>query len=149
MKISRKSWHYQLVLLRKGSDWGISNSLCKYFWQVVISALLAFFVVSLAILFLFVLLTPVAVLFTSLTVEGLTGPWAAFYEIGTRVWAGLSVIGVVFGSILGIKKLAEMYADYKHGRYGEKRHTYKKPNLLVSWVSAKKKKVCPIIDFTP
>lgn len=134
MEISKKSWHYRLNdSFRSGFDYQ-TQSLCWYFWSTMF---FSFLTLIGSTVFLISLLSPIFV-FTGLF---------RFFEI-TPFWFGLLDVGVtifliVNGILLFIMGLVWITVLNDTGYF--KKDTV--PGLIVSYLSAKKNKVCPILEF--
>ena len=121
MKISTKSWHYQLVDLVSSAG-GMPGSLCSYFWWVVYGIAILLFVT-----------TCVCVGIISL---GCMIVWTVYLFIG-NVHLGLSILGVI------ALVVAIGLAIYYSIRFA----AHKPPGIIMETYRAFKNKVCPIIEY--
>jgi len=144
MKISTKSWHYRWLSKLKIVQ---SRSLCVYLWQVVFSTTI-FPGIALLILSAIVILALaclVGIFTVPLTLFGVVtlspdGILAATLIFGTGSYALL-----VWNS--GSYAL-KIYSRYKNRRYLSRDFVPVEDGLVVSYIKAKKAKICPFIDFT-
>jgi len=155
MKISRKTWHYQVI--QNGVLWhsgwnNHSNSLCLYFWQVmwclftpIGTALLAFSI-------------PYSLILLAIQQEP-TGGFVLYAGIGlTAIFIGCAAILLIAVDYISEKRKAAKRKKIlaKHGSYSayhiyerqkeKQKAEQKQPSLFLSWLRAKKDKVCPIIE---
>ena len=153
MKISRKTWHYQV--LQNGVLWhsGIyypSKNLCLYFWQVmwclfmpIGTALVAFSI-------------PCSLILLAIQQEP-TGWFVLYAGIGfTATFVGCAAILLIAANYISEKRKAAKRKKIlaKHGSYSayhdyerqKEKAKQKQPSLFLSWLKAKKDKVCPIIE---
>ena len=119
IKVSKKSWHYWVAKVPNGGDIP-SNSLCIYFWQIIIGLIMLAFGVAAACFAAFLLLTPVLMFFF---------PHEEILNMGLLMcYIYLIVIAVLLSRKV---KSKVAYQD----------------NLFFKYVAAKKKRICPILDF--
>jgi hypothetical protein len=143
MNINKNTWHYKLLrdapLL---NPWTPSSSLCVYFWQVVARILCltvaSIVSVSLVTALFMIILSPVITLVVyfigQVTNEGL------------NLWAFTGVVVIILLLLeLLVHGLDTLVKYLRHRAYTAKP---KAPNILTSYIKAKKEKVCPIITFT-
>ncbi len=145
MKVNMKSWHYRTASMM---DWCVSSNLCIYFWQVAFAAVVWWiFIPVLAICCAIALLAlfPAGVgkfLLSLGTDNILTGDkWHDFF------WS----LGAGYVSIFVIFVCGFCFYYFKEVFWKEKRkskHKNKSDGILISYVKAKKEKICPIIEFT-
>lgn len=151
MKVSRKSWHY-IVNSKVFED--PKGNLCGYFWQTILAIVL--FIPLYIVVFPVNLLqdgdskdtSPLfswkvfAGLFFYLAIFLLVNMILMFFVEHESVEA-LGVLGWIVAVSLLITYLSSigLFDRFK----GKKE---KKESLVVSYLKAKKKKVCPIIEFT-
>lgn len=131
----------------------ISNSLCGYFWQVVFAPIVTIGMIGVVL--------AVAGIFLA----------GALYIVGDVVGGILAQFGILPASFLsekGVFKWEHVYASivfdlifagilfgrYKYYKYKERkrfeRSTSTEPvkvNLVVEFIKAKKRKVCPVLNF--
>lgn len=134
MKISKDSWHYEMVsfYLKESSP---SDSLCIYFWQVVglsIFTLVTFCVIAAV---LFISIKVLVFIPVELTING--------YLIIYAYWlSGFYLLQKI------LQELPEESTVGKTFRYTPwKNSVDKEPNIVLEYVRAKKQKICPKIDF--
>jgi len=132
MNISKSSWHYRLL---KALDWLAwpKDTLCKYFWKVVVACV---FVPSLALLVSWLALLPFWGIFYN-------APFPLRLFIATIEIIGL---GILLGVMVSNRWDREIRAGTRKAR-PEEEYVYKSPSLLRQWLTAKHRKVCPIITF--
>ncbi|SOK59305.1 Phage protein [Yersinia phage fHe-Yen9-03] len=157
MKISTNSWHYKMNeyvydMLNKN----ISNSLCGYFWQTVFAPIITLTIVLLGLVVISIL------------------SWGAFYLVGALFSNFLVWINVLPESFQLLKKVFNwrfipmsilfdvlvvgvFYSKHKYSSYKERKieeakekgiQIDSKPLLVVEYIKAKKRKICPLIEFT-
>lgn len=141
MKINRNSWHYK----RADSFTYIpSKSLCLYFWQVVWG-----------IVFWWVI-TPVLAVVVAVLVFGCL-PLAVgtflldlidYIKTGSKWLDAIRATGLGYLFFLTFFALLAGFAYYRKVRSRQKLKFKKEENLFVSYIKAKKQKICPIIEFT-
>lgn len=147
MKISKDSWHYKMLtnrfmFLTGWYGFNISRSLCLYFWQVV---------------FRFLSGVSVALAATGPIVLGLDIATGFIQTIGglglqtfLNTWAALGIftglMAIAYAILIVLAFVAEG-VDTISQRIPS-REKKKEPSLLVSYVKAKKDKVCPVLEFT-
>lgn len=139
MKISRQSWHYQLmerigiVTIYDRSD------LCSYIRGLIIS--------------MFVPITMILAPYTAYLLFYLTNvfiiylpPVSFLMLLGLVIWMG---IGLVFDSLLVLFISINCIDKYILSKIPKRETQYKekKPNILIEYLKAKKKKICPLIEF--
>lgn len=118
MKVSRSSWHYKFITYNGFNTYTTTN-LCGYFWLLVWSIL---FYLSTRFVLAWVFVGPY--------ISYLTGD------------IGYSVITIAVAIMGGVVVLGHL-TDYLTNKY-----TQQEPNILLEYLKAKKKKVCPLIFFT-
>lgn len=131
MKISRNSWHYRAVDCFF-SAFGISESLCLYFWQVVVSVILS---VGIALMGVGVILSLLL-----LTVYPVAQLW-----LGTDPVTALS--SGMWWCFLGLAFRQYLKEEDKLGKPLLEETEHESNSLLVQYLKAKKEKVCPTIEF--
>jgi len=141
MKISKDSWHYRVC---NSFSWMPSTSLCLYFWQVVWASFLNFILIPVAVLLLVSLfLFGVPLILGSVLVRGFQE--IAFENLHTMFYCW----GLGFLTMLGMIGCFVMKMLYDEGMLWQREETVEKePSIVVEWIKAKKRKVCPVITFT-
>lgn len=138
MKVNVKSWHYRTA---SQFDWQISNSLCTYFWQVVWAAiffwLIAPVLVIVAVAMLFFAL-PLAAGKLILPLFGYVENPSKWVEVLWCTGAGYLFFFLLFMAISG----------FVYYRERKPKNVERPDSLLVSYIQAKKRKICPVIEFT-
>jgi len=130
MKISRSSWHYRLI----GKHWDYNPSnLCSYFWKTVFS------IIAWALGFVFGSIVAVgAAVILAYPV------WQFFFGVdpGAVMFSTIAWLGVWFAT-------QYHYREYLY-RTGKLTHDYtvSEPGLTRQYLAAKKRKVCPLINYT-
>jgi membrane protein implicated in regulation of membrane protease activity len=124
MKISRKSWHYKLHRYWMNGAWHKNITLCYYFWSLVGAVLKAL-----------LLLTLWAVILS------LVG--AFLYSIGQLIWQHPLLTAKLFGGMVAV--LAILYSVLRLKRTVE--YMDKSNSVILSYIAAKKKKYCPLVEF--
>lgn len=139
MKVSTNSWLYRQA---DRFNWQVSNSLCLYFWQVVWAVI--FFWIILPILGT----GAAAFIFGVLPVAFGSGLQFLFQlELGnTEIQKYLWNLGMGYVAIIIIFSFTSAYWYWKECIRKEK--PKKEDNLVVAYLKAKKRKVCPLIEFT-
>ena len=121
MKVSRKSWHYRLMVFLNSKPWYQTN-LCGYFWELMACL---FFKIPylLAIVVTAVILSPVWL--------PLVGLVALFCWVSEK----LDERDRRLKKEAGIHPWDDWPQEMKH------------PGLIRSWLRAKKEKICPMIEY--
>ena len=136
MKIYYESWHYRFID-RWNRNWDNGTvTLCSYFWNFIFSFIVCFLVVASGTIFSFLglwsLLAPILQFFT-LQPE-------RFIIAGYGLWIVIFIISLTLGYLW----------FYDNSEYMQKRRELakcKQPNFVFEYIRAKKRKVCPIIEF--
>lgn len=118
MRISRKSWHYKMADML--CEYGPSNSLCIYFWQVLGSLFLWVSLAVFALCILWFLVSPIRMFFD----EG------AAQDAVTLCFIGL---GAMFIYLLG-----RLLSKAKEATFLQ---------VTGEFIAAKKRRICPVIEF--
>jgi hypothetical protein len=133
MKINTSSWHYRLLDFFGGE---IPRSLCPYVRRLF-GALLFYGCAGMAGISAATCLiaAPLAWfgILSPLTNSGL----GIFAVVGTAIYTVAVVVGIVIG--VHEWRLKRLY-NPRPGRNAE-------PGIFVSWIKAKKSKICPILKF--
>lgn len=124
MKISKNSWHFKMHKIFNAGMEPKYKSLCTYFWGTVFTALL--FYVLLPLLGLGVLVLS-------------TFPFVYFFTGDLSALAPAIIIGG-----FEIFALVTFWLDYRSKHYTRK---IKEPTLVGEYIKAKKRKICPLIEF--
>lgn len=125
MKINRKSWHYRL----QRRMWNtIPNNLCSYFWKLIWS----------------LIVTSTALTVMAVFILGIVYPLVSYW-FSNEYWKSLSIatwmITLTIATIVGSDELKLYYRDKRANE------PVKEPSVFVSFVKAKKAKICPLIEF--
>jgi hypothetical protein len=144
MELDRNSIFYKItnaLVYNNDLSWKLRYnevSLCKYFWAVVSSCFLAFLV---------------APAVASAAVGFLTMPFWWSFVFGN--YADVYVASTV--ALAEILVLCFLWAGFRKSEYGQvlpkalmpkrKPKVSKGPSLLVQWLSAKHRKICPIMSL--
>ena len=146
MKINMNSWHFRLVDKIRPFGRPPRQDLCGYFWQVTLSTLLALviglmgcililgvlYIVASAVSFVAAFFYPPWMEYlTSLSDENLIRSTLA---LGLIFWVGAAV----FGAFVAVSAVNQRLRN---------RPPAGEPGLAVSYIQAKKAKICPIIEF--
>lgn len=129
MKIDKNSWHYRLNdkvhghLLSDEEHWTPPETLCRYFWSTIVSLAVLAVVTTLA-----AAMSSVAVIFVVTAVHNPVEFWTT---IGICIAVGLVI--VIISNTSG-RRTRERARDNKTG-------------LVHSFLKAKKRKVCPTIEY--
>lgn len=126
MQISKTSWHYRYLVYTGTPHWDIPDSLCQYARALVFRTL-----------FLLVAVTIVAVICYAMAVAPVL--WLIFGETFAPAACG----GLVGWGAVVVTLIAAGIDRYQRGR----EHVVKPPNIAVEWIKAKKRKICPFIEF--
>lgn len=138
MKLNRSAWHYKLIGLilnttrnkRWDEPWE-TYSLCGYFWLVVLS------------IFMVVMMVLGAVFVGSIAITPLFYIYAMWF--GSGVVHDSIVAGTFVTSVFLIIALVAMIVRSINNWYKKVEAT--STNIAVEYILAKKRKVCPIIEF--
>lgn len=136
MKININSWHYKFI---DKMNWDHSKSLCIYFWQVVGASFFLYIllptIVILCVAFLFLLVPCGFSLFLQIITDWQFGTT----PLSNYLWSLASGYLVIITSVI-------VYFVYKKLIKGNLPKST--DNLLVSYIKAKKRRICPMIEFT-
>lgn len=148
MNINTSSWHYRYNVWRT-TEWKTKskNTLCSYFWFTIFNLFVAVLVGAFAIAVLFLggdLIN--AVVYKWFSVNCDTFPYYSGYLVyivyGVIFW-GITILGSI-----GIAFLVVSVSELKQWVCNKMNSTPKKNDgLILSWVKAKKNKLCPLINF--
>ena len=129
MKVKSDSWHYKWLRFARWDEWDMPKSLCTYFWSVVLLAPLKIgaLVAVIVILVGGPLVTLVNWIYPFLSEKMAHVPLAILY---------VELICILIFCLIFIKEKLE-----------EKLSKRKKTTLLGSYLSAKKQKICPLINY--
>ncbi len=130
MNVSKSSWHYRLLDKMDLLAWQ-HETLCKYFWKVMFTAVLL----------------PLVALGVSFV--GTIPLWWSFVE-GDLVYlaAFIGAIEVVILTCWLGSTVAERWErEIAEGTREKPVKVYKPKSLFSQWLKAKHEQVCPIIDF--
>lgn len=149
MNISRNSWHYRMAdFMLDFFGKSPSNSLCIYFWQVVLSPFLI--VAGVAILLfaltaiLFVFLYGFGAFFNDMLASMKILP-AIFHQLPGVFNYRAVVTSVIIDTLLVLVIAYNTY--FKHRWVSNKSDEPKETNFVFAYVKAKKQKICPFINF--
>lgn len=118
MKISQQSWHYRFL---DKLECNIPDDLCTYFWKVVFFMVCIVAAAVMAVVAAVSMLSPILALFLD-------------YEFLEQIKYAGAFIDVLILVIVWL-----VYRDAtKHNR---------QPSLVGEWISAKKRGICPLIEF--
>lgn len=145
MIISKNSWHYKL--LQKKSHGVIPTSLCSYFWNVVWT-IVKNYIYPFGILILFSVVVGTGALITVGIYEKPEITSVVFIILSFAT--GLGTLIFTFAIAFLLASLKNLYDDLTFKRENNKSQEKvdKQSGLLVSYLKAKKQKICPIITFT-
>jgi len=150
MNISRKSWHYRLAdFTMDFFSRSPSDSLCIYFWQVVLSPFILIGAAAIILIAIFVL--SVALLYGIGCITNDLLVWAHVLPESFKQLPGVFNYRAVISSLL-IELILVLYflrSEIKN-RLGIKERTEdeeKEQNFVVAFIKAKKQKICPFITF--
>lgn len=129
MKIKTDSWHYKYIAKRWDQK---PKALCWYFWKLIISvfagAILGIIATGVAIGALTILTYPI---------------W--------QIWLWDSTViplSLIFWGVIGICSSC-LYRQwlYETGQIKRKIREYKEPGIVAKYMSAKHRKVCPLLNY--
>ena len=135
MRINKNSWHYRLIQF---ADKIPSKNLCMYFWQVIGCS------------FMFLIMS--IVIAAALTLI----PLSMFGPIFMALSSAIEVFGIILWMITGFISLGFakdwVLTNPKHwlsrNIWKRKEHVKdKEPNIVFEYIKAKKRKVCPPLEF--
>lgn len=122
MQVSTTAWHYRFL---RAMECRRPSNLCSYFWMVVLHMALVVFFAGIALVVMALLVAPILAI------------WFEWFEqvmiVGYVIW--LAILGVT-------------WALYRHWRRTQMGYVKQPDGLALSWVKAKKDKVCPLIEYT-
>ena len=139
MNISKTSWHYKVVANTFCSmdRWWPSQSLCIYFWQVILRLVLG---LALGL----ILVSPLVTIITYVT-----GTIESSHVL-VQLYASVGfVIGTLYllGLLVFIFVLLYEGVGWVSRKFPKKHKEPKEPSLLLAYIKAKKDRVCPMITF--
>lgn len=139
LKVHRDSWHYRIWSLGRPSRHTPRN-LCRYFWYIALLVLIGLTITALAIAGIVGL---VYVVFTS--------PFESLIAVlmGAAIIVGIILLVGIGGYLVERheKKKEDERIREDRVRMGlEEPQPPKEPGLIRSWLRAKKKKYCPLIE---
>lgn len=150
MNISRNSWHYRMTAFTLDYfSRSPSNSLCLYFWQVVLSPFIL--IGAAAIILMAILASAVVMLYGIGAIVNDILVWANVLPHSFKQIPGIFNYRAVISSLL-IVLVVVLYllrTEIKN-RLGIKERNEdeeKEPNFVIAFVKAKKQKICPVITF--
>ncbi len=134
MQVSRSSWHMRLCRRMSGDDPYVARDLCHHFRGVMW---------RLGVIVLGVVLAIACVV---------TMGWWLYMAV--TIMIKYPIIGLILGIIavcavlliVGLRKLISWYQEHSANAVPKPPKPPKQPNLLVSYIKAKKRKICPLID---
>lgn len=139
MEFSKKSWHYLLNKLYFSSvKYGHTVSLCKYFWMTVCSIFASLIFLLFAIIVTSILVSPYVNF-----IDYIFGLNLNFYT-KEAIYIGFT-FNFIFGFVVISVFVKEWYIEYREKN--PKFKSFKEPNILISFIKAKKSKICPMIEF--
>ncbi len=125
MKVSKRSWHYRLNNWFSGGGYQ-PRDLCSYFWRTVGVAIFPLLVIAA----IGVLITAVV-----LVIMAFIDDWLqTLITLGAMVGVVIAYVLLVLGIGRGVKKV------------GLKRPRFK-DSLIGQYTSAKKRRICPLIEL--
>lgn len=164
MIISRDSWHYKLL---NKFDFRIPSSLCPYFWKVVLCVGLSIILGAISLGLVWALFYGIGheIFFKGVSSFDLT-LWqhvqCVLYSVLFDLWISVVIYSGFYIFSKGVrsethefvyesKLFAKIrkYEDYNEYLKANKKGYYKerKPGILLSYLKAKKEKVCPTLEF--
>lgn len=139
MKVSTKSWLYRQA---NWFNWDISNSLCVYFWQVVWAVLFRWLILPVFVVLITAFILGVLPVAFGSGLQFLLQLQLGSTEIQKYLWS----LGLGYAVLILILSFTSAYWYWKECIRKDKP---KKPeNLVIAYIKAKKRKICPIIEFT-
>ena len=140
MKISESSWHYWLVSKYTKNP---SQSLCIYFWQVVLYSLLTIFYSSAVYIFTFVfgfLVDTKYGIAPDTWVQYLVYPLLTLSSMLLFILVVCLASGIIILGYIGVSNCLE--------RLKNKRSVNNKEDgIVLAFIKAKYKRICPQIEF--
>lgn len=127
MKVKTSSWHYRLWRAGRESSRSQPRDLCRYFWH----------------LFLVKILLPLALVGFALLGLG---------ALALAIWGNPAETGIIIGglALIVIVVLAVALAGRKYSqrpmKSKKKVEVEKEPSVLLQYLSARKRKLCPLIE---
>lgn len=151
MKIRTNSWHYRMLYFfdvhSVKYDYG-TVSLCRYFWMVVLwlgiaTALFVFasFLAASMLSVVYALLTLITPLsLPAINADDALTLFGALITIGSICWIATIIVGVIVAQ-------QEFQVFSRVGERIYRKPVDREPGLFMSWLRAKKEKVCPLVEF--
>lgn len=134
MKIKRTSWHYRLLDF---FSMQVPGNLCTYFWKVFFTGVLGaliFFVAIPCVIFTAVSPFVLGVLYFLVG----SAPGSIIMIIGTAAIIVAAVFGFIFGGVWSVEWVKDHPVSFS--KAGE-------PSVVVEYIKAKHRKICPILEF--
>lgn len=132
MKVRKGSWHYRLWRFGRESSRSEPRDLCRYFWHLaLVKVLLPLTIVGFA-------LAGIGWVF-----------WLIFQyplEAAGTVLAIVLVAAFILGMVFGIRKLVERHERKEIERESLPPEPPKEPSVVLTYLAARKRKVCPLIE---
>ena len=127
MKVHKKSWHYRLWRLGRENSRSEPRDLCRYFWHIA----------------LLKVLLPLAVVVAALAgvVAIAWMIWENPIDFAIIVTTVLGLIAFVIGVGFLVRKSADRATQERLGVIEKK-----EPGVVREYLSARKRKVCPLIE---
>lgn len=156
MKLSKKSWHYRLNLLYVDEHYDIPRNLCPYFWRTV------WYTLALIPALILSIPTLIIIAFTKEKWDGLVkaagigtlvitalsiviSMVAMWWFFPAKEDDGLGAVLIIFGGVgWTILLIAAMI---KISDWTKERNQKREPGLIISFLKAKKEKLCPKIEW--
>ena len=156
MKVNKSSWHYKLMDyfnfdIIDDLRYGDNVTLCRYFWNVIGSLLVALLVTFVAVgvagiaslLLMVCIIAPISYLSQSYFGFG----WDFASEMGvTMIWITWVLVPLGMGVDAVAKKQMKIFPSWMKIKLLPPAAS-SKPNILVEYVKAKKNKFCPLIEL--
>lgn len=133
MEISKNSWHYKLVeYIGESFESGryfMPTTLCSYFWTLVLFTPLKI-LTTLGILI-------AVIFFMTMPIWSIVG----MVYLDDEIFTGTATVSWILVSVVVLANLIEYFrynSDFK----------FKIIEIVVEYIKAKKRKVCPFIEYT-
>jgi len=151
MQFNRNSWHYKLLTegefktdsLAYKIKWS-PISLCPYaravLKQLIVSILVYGIIVSVAVSLLYA--PAIVITWLVYGIPWINPPAEFLYLVGSAIYTFIAIIAAIIGTTISIKWIRTKLPKRKQAT-----SVHKEPNLLVEYIKAVHKKVCPIITF--
>ena len=135
MIVNKKSWHYRWNnIFRDKYTTESKNTLCSYFWYTVFNTLVPAGAMCLILVLFYLIGVDICLEYGWSTWLSVPVGIILYLVVGTV--AGV-LIGIAWGAVKLVRRGVEYAGDHKP----------EKASLVAEYLKAKKRKICPFIEF--